>query len=147
MATAPSDSVDFIDEDQAGRVLAGLLEHVANAAGAYTNEHFNEIRTADAEESSVGLAGDGFGEESFAGSRRTNHEDALWNAAAEALKFLRVFEELDKFGDFLDGFIDASDIFEGGFVAFLGKEAGFTLAEAQGSFASHFDLADEEEPD
>jgi len=35
------------------------------------------------------------------------------------LKFLRVLEELDQFGDFLLGFLDAGDVFEGGFVLFL----------------------------
>ena len=44
-ATLAPDSVDFIDEDDARRMLFGLLEKVADAAGADADEHFDEFRT------------------------------------------------------------------------------------------------------
>ncbi len=43
-AMAP-DRVDFVDEDDAGRVLLALLEKVANAARADADEHLDEVRT------------------------------------------------------------------------------------------------------
>src|SRR5205823_1034617 len=44
-ATMASDRVDFIDEDDARRILLALLKQVANAACAYAHEHLNKIRT------------------------------------------------------------------------------------------------------
>jgi len=41
----PAHGVDFIDEDDARRVLLGLFEHVAHAARADADEHFDKIRT------------------------------------------------------------------------------------------------------
>jgi hypothetical protein len=41
-ATVPADGVDFVDEDDARRILLGLLEHVAHAAGADADEHLDE---------------------------------------------------------------------------------------------------------
>src|SRR5450756_155077 len=53
-----ADRVDFIDEDDARRVLLGLLEHVAHAARADADEHFHEVRTRNGEERHVGFARD-----------------------------------------------------------------------------------------
>ena len=36
--------VDLIDEDNAGRLLFGLLEHVANAGRTDAHKHLNKIR-------------------------------------------------------------------------------------------------------
>src|SRR5690606_40204872 len=58
-----TDSVDFVDEDDARRVLLGLLEHVAHAARADADEHFDEVRPRDREERHIGFAGDGAGED------------------------------------------------------------------------------------
>ena len=43
-AAMTADGVDLVDEDDAGRVLLGLLEHVADAARADADEHLDEIR-------------------------------------------------------------------------------------------------------
>src|SRR5260221_13346604 len=45
----PADGVDLIDEYDAGGVLLGLLEQVADAGGPDADEHLNEIRAADRE--------------------------------------------------------------------------------------------------
>src|SRR5690606_27670222 len=49
-AALASHRVNFVDEHDAGGVLLGLVEQVADAARANTHEHFNELRTGDAEE-------------------------------------------------------------------------------------------------
>ena len=41
-AVAP-DGVDLVHEDDAGRVLLGLLEQVADAGGAHAHEHLDEV--------------------------------------------------------------------------------------------------------
>ena len=43
-AAMTADRIDFVDEDDAGRILLGLLEHVAHAACADADEHFDEVR-------------------------------------------------------------------------------------------------------
>ena len=42
---AAADRIDFVDEDDARRVLLGLFEHVAHAACADANKHFDKVRT------------------------------------------------------------------------------------------------------
>ena len=69
MAAMTSNRVDFIDEDQAGRVLAALLKHVADARGTDADKHFHEVGTRDREEWYVSLTRDRASEESLAGSR------------------------------------------------------------------------------
>lgn len=68
-AAMAADSVDFVDEDDARRLLLGVLEHVAHAGRAHADEHFNEVRAGDAEERHLGFAGDGAGQQRLAGAR------------------------------------------------------------------------------
>ncbi len=63
-----TDRIDLVDEDDAGRVLLGLLEHVAHAAGADTDEHLDEVGARNAEERNFGLAGDRLGQKGLAGT-------------------------------------------------------------------------------
>jgi hypothetical protein len=44
-AAVPSHSVNFVDENDARRVLLPLFEEVADAARADTDKHLNEVRT------------------------------------------------------------------------------------------------------
>ena len=46
-AAMAADGIDFIDEHDAGCVLLALLEQVAHARRADTDEHLDEVRTAD----------------------------------------------------------------------------------------------------
>ncbi len=46
-STMASYGVDFIDEDDARRVLFALLEQIAHAARAYAYKHFHEIGTGN----------------------------------------------------------------------------------------------------
>ena len=72
VAAMTADCVDFINENNAGRGFLTLLEHVANAARADTDEHFDEIGTADREKRNVRFTGDRAREQSFAGARRSH---------------------------------------------------------------------------
>ena len=139
--------VDFVDEDDAGGVLFALLEEVADAGGADADEHFDEVRTGDGEEGDVGFTGDGAGEQGFAGSRRSDEQDALGDAAAEALELLGLAEELDDFLELFLGFIDAGDVLEGDLFLLHGEQAGARFAEAHGLVAAGLHLAEEEEPE
>ena len=44
-APVPANGVNFVDENNARRMLLGLVEHVPDAGRADTNEHFDKIRT------------------------------------------------------------------------------------------------------
>src|SRR3546814_15697440 len=93
--------VDFVDEDDARRILLRLFEHVAHAGRADADEHLNEIGARNAEERHIGLPRDGAGEQRLAGAGRADQQRALWNLAAEAVELGRVLEEIDDLGQFL----------------------------------------------
>src|SRR5271170_2632306 len=90
-----SNSVDFVDEDDARGILLTLFEQIAHAAGAHADEHFHEVRPGNREERHIRFAGNRPREQSLAGARRADEQHALWNASAELLEFLRIFQELD----------------------------------------------------
>src|ERR1035437_10291270 len=46
-ASSAPQRIQFIDEDNAGGFLSGLLEEVAYPRGADADEHFDKLRTAD----------------------------------------------------------------------------------------------------
>ncbi len=64
-----ADGIDLVDEDNAGRLLLGLVEHVAHTGGAHADEHLDEVRTGDREEGDFRLAGDGLGQQGLTGTR------------------------------------------------------------------------------
>ena len=111
-ATMTADSVDFVDEDDAGRVLLGLLEHVTHTRCADTDEHFNEVRTRDREERHIGFAGDGTREQRLAGARRADQQRTLRNLAAEALELVRILQEVDDLDQIILGLFDTSHVVE-----------------------------------
>ena len=86
-AALAADRVDFVDEDDAGRVLLGVLEHVAHAGRAHADEHLDEVRAGDREERHLGFAGDALGQQGLAGAGRADQQQAARNAAAELLEF------------------------------------------------------------
>src|SRR5690606_20072180 len=109
-AAGAADGVELVDEDDGGGGLAGLLEEVADAAGADADDHLDELGGVHAEEGHAGLAGDGFGEEGLAGAGSADEEDALRGGAAEAGVLLGVLEEVDDLGELGFGFVDAGDV-------------------------------------
>jgi hypothetical protein len=132
-ATMAADGVDFVDEDDARRVLLGLLEHVAHAGCADADEHFDEIRTGNREEGHIGFAGDRTRRQRLAGAGRADEQHAARDLAAEPLELLRIAQELDDFLEILLGFIDAGDVGEGDPAMRLGQKLRLRLAEAHGA--------------
>ncbi len=53
----PAERIQLVDEDDGGRLLAGLLEQIAHARRADADEHLDEFRAADGEERHARLAG------------------------------------------------------------------------------------------
>ena len=145
-AAMAADGVDFVDEDDAGRVLLGLLEHVAHAAGADADEHFDEVGTGNGEERHVGFAGDGAREQRLAGAGRTDQQHAARNASAEPLEFCRIAQEFDDLLQIQLGFVDAGHVLEGDAAMRLGEQLGARLAEAERLAAGALHLPRQENP-
>ena len=141
-----ADRVDFVDEDDAGGTLLGLLEHVAHARCTHTHEHFNEVGTGNREERHIGFAGNRPRQQRLAGAGRTDQQRAFWNLAAEALELVRILQEVDDLDQIVLGLFDASHIFKRDLAVALGQQLGLGFAEAHGLARPRLHLADEEHP-
>ena len=146
-AAMAADGVDLVDEDDAGRVLLRLLEHVAHAAGADADEHFDEVGTGNGEERHVGLAGDGARQQRLAGAGRADQQHAARDPAAEPLEFGRIAQEFDDLLQIELGLVDAGHVFEGDAAMRLGEKFGARLAKTQRLAAGALHLARQENPD
>ena len=82
-----AERVELVDEHDAGRLGFGLLEEIADARGADADEHLDELRSAQAEEGHVRLAGHRAREQRLAGARRADEQDAFRNPSAEVRVF------------------------------------------------------------
>src|SRR4029450_14001055 len=88
-----TDCVDLVDEDNARRILFALDKKVAHARCAHADEHFNKVRTADAEERHTGPPADA-PSQSLLASPRSPHEKAPFgDPPAELGKLFRIFQE------------------------------------------------------
>ena len=146
-AALTADRVDLVDEDDAGRILLGLFEHVAHAGRPHTDEHLDEIGTRDAEKRHLGFACDGTREQRLAGTGRADHQHAARNAATELLEFGRILQKIDQFGNVLLGFVTPGNIGERDRIAIFVEKARTALAEREGAAAAAaLHLAHEENP-
>ncbi len=90
-----ADRVDLVDEDDRRSLLAGGLEEVTNPAGADSDEHLHEVRTAHRHEGHSGFACDCAGEKGLAGSGRPDEENALRDTGPHLLETSRRLEKVD----------------------------------------------------
>jgi hypothetical protein len=125
-----ADRIDLVDEDDAGRVLLRLLEHVAHARGADADEHLDEVRARDREERHVGFAGDRARDQRLARAGRTDEQHAARDFAAEPLEFARIAQELDDLLQVLLGLVDARHVLEGHAAVRLGQKLRSRFAKA-----------------
>src|SRR5690606_36661722 len=70
-AAMATDGIDLVNENDAGRMLLGLLEHVAHAARTHTHKHLDEVGTGNGEERHLGLTRNGLGQQCLTGTRGT----------------------------------------------------------------------------
>ena len=112
LATCTTDSVDLVDEDDAGSLLLGLLEQVAHTRCTHTHKHLDEVRAADRQERNVSLAGNGLSQHRLTCSRRTNQQCALGNLTAQLAVFLRVAQKIDDLHNLLLGLLHTRHVLE-----------------------------------
>ena len=104
--------IDLVDKDDAGRFFACLLEQVADFRRTHADEHLDELTARDGEERHAGLAGDGAGQQRFAGARRAYEQHALGHFGTDILVFFRVVQEVYNLLQALLGFVLARYIVE-----------------------------------
>ena len=144
-AALAADRVDLVDEDDARRIALGLVEQVADAAGADADEHLDELRAGDAEERHAGLTGDGTGHQGLAGAGRPDEQHAARDARAERVELLGELQELDDFLELGLGLVDAGHVGERDDGLVAEEHARPALAEAQGLVIGALRLAHHEE--
>ena len=146
-AAVAADGVDLVHEDDAGGVLLGLLEEVADARGADADEHLDEVGARDREERDARLARDGAREQRLTGAGRAVEQDALGDAGAERLELLGVLEELLDLVQLLHGLVGAGDVAEGDLGRVHRHALGARLAEAHHLRAAALHLVHQEDPE
>jgi hypothetical protein len=134
-AAAPSaaDGVKLVDEDDRGRGLPGLLEQVADAGRADTDDHLDEFGRAEAEEGNTGLSGDRPRQQRLPGSGRADQQHAFRHGAAEPLVLGGVLQEVDDLGQLVLGLVDSGDVVEGDLRLVSAVALGAALAEPEQS--------------
>ena len=110
--------------------MLGLLEQVADTAGAYAHVHLHEVRAGNGQERHVGLAGHGLGQQRFARARRAHQQHALGDMSAQFGVALRVAKELDDLLQFLLLLVRAGHVLERDLFAIGGDVLDAGLAEA-----------------
>eukprot|EP00964_Phaeocystis_antarctica_P121144 scaffold84837_cov55-Phaeocystis_antarctica.AAC.2 len=108
-----ADGVDLVDEDNARRVLLGLLEEVAHARGADADEHLDELGAGGRDEGHARLAGHRARQQSLTGTGGTLHDGTARDLGAEGRVLGRVLEEVDDLGQLLLGAVAAGHVLEG----------------------------------
>ena len=111
-AARTADCVEFVDEHDARRFFARLFEQLAHAGSTNSDEHLDELGTADVEERHPRFAGYGAREQRLAGSRRAEQQNPFRHPATEALNARRILQELDDLLQFLLRLIGAGDVVE-----------------------------------
>ncbi len=139
--------IDFVNEDDARCVLFGLLEHVANAARADTDEHFNEVGTGNGEERHICLTRNRACQKRFTSSRGANQKHTARDLATKTLEFLRITQKFNDFFQILLGLIDTGDIVKRDTTVRFGQKLGFGFTEAHRTARSTLHLPHEEQPD
>ncbi len=146
-AARPTQRVEFVDEDDAGRIVARLVEQVANPRRADAHEHFNEFRTVDRKERDAGLPGHRPRQQGLAGAGRPDQQDALGNPRAKPAISAGVLEEGDDFPEFLLRLVDAGDISESDLGVLLHEHLGLALADGHGGTETLAEPAAEKAPE
>ena len=89
-APRPANRVDFINEQNAGRIFFRLLKHIADAARTDTHKHLHKIRTRDREERHARFPRNGPRKKGLTRARRAFQQGSFGNFTAQSAKFLRI---------------------------------------------------------
>ena len=93
-AAALADGIEFVNEDDAWGLFAGLLEHVADPGRADADEHLHEFGPADFEKGDLGLASDRLSEKGLSRSGGPTRRTPLGIFPPTASYFFGLLEEI-----------------------------------------------------
>jgi hypothetical protein len=111
-AAAATEGVNLVDEDDAGRELAGAREESPDAGRAEPRELLLKARPRDGQERHLRLGGRGASKECLAGARRAGEQHAARRAPAESAERQGVAQEFDGLGQFRLGLVNPGDLVE-----------------------------------
>ena len=138
--------VDFVDEDDARRVFLSLGEKIAHAGRADADEHFYEVRAADAEKGNARFAGNGPGQQGFPRARRPEEQHALGNLGSDVVVLAGIAEKFDDFRQFFLRFVFAGNVFKGYLDFSFAVHLRMALAEVHHPAAAALGLLHDEKP-
>lgn len=117
--------IDFIDEDDSGRVLFGLFKCLSQVTLRFSRHFAHDFRPVDQEEKCTGLVRHGTSHKGFTGTRRAIHKDTTRGFDTNRLEELRMPErQLNEFSNLGHLLATATDII----VANVGQIALFLFA-------------------
>jgi hypothetical protein len=106
--------VQFVDEDDRGRVVAGFVEHAAQVGLGLARIGADHVGAVDVIEARIDLVGDRPGEMRLAGAGGAVKDDAARRIDPEVAVDVGIFErQLHQLADQLDLLVQAPDILEG----------------------------------
>jgi hypothetical protein len=124
-----AERIELVDEDDARRQFLRLREQVADPCRTHADEQLDELRAADREERHAGLAGDGLGQQGFAGPWRADEEHTARQLASEQSEPLGLPQEANDLREFLLRFFLAGGVREGDAGFPLGVDSCLALSE------------------
>ena len=125
-----ADGVDLVDEDDARSHLGGLLEQVADTAGAHAHKHLHEVGAGDGEERHPGLTGHGLGQQGLAGTGGAHQQRALGQLGADGGVLAGIVEKVDDLLQRLLGLVLSGHVLERDAGGFFHIDLGVGLAHA-----------------
>ena len=124
-----ADGINLVNEYDTRCLLIRLFKQIAYLSRAHANEHLDELRAGDREERDIALARDRFGQQCFAGARRSDQQRALGQRCADVRIFLRIVQKIDDLGQRLLCLILSGDIRKRDAGLRLDIDLGICLAE------------------
>src|SRR5262245_24667732 len=107
-----AERIEFVDENDRGRVLTRLLEQIAYPGGTHPDEHFDELGPGNRKERHSSLAGHGTGEQSLAGARRSDQQHTFWWATTKTPIDRGLLQKIDDLDKLFLRLVDPGDIGE-----------------------------------
>mmetsp|Transcript_2572 Transcript_2572/g.4000 ORF Transcript_2572/g.4000 Transcript_2572/m.4000 type:complete len:321 (-) Transcript_2572:551-1513(-) len=107
-----SNGIDLINEDDARRVLLGLVEHITHTRSSNTNKHLYKFGTRNGDEWHTCLSSNSLGEEGLTSTRGSIEDDTTRNAASVLGVSLGLLQKVNNLGELELGSITSSNFVE-----------------------------------